>query len=616
VQGEKHPDYALSLNNLAVLAWQEGKPAAASKQLALALQTVGQHLDSTFSALSARQRLQLLAQSRDYLDRYLSVSDQARLPAEEVYQAVLAGARQAEEQLLRDHPTLASLLDQLRQKRAGLAHLSAHPPPANHTEWSRRSREMDRQREDLEFRLADKSAAFRSLHSPDARALPAALPERAALVDLLEHWHWTPEPKRPGKWLFERRLVAFMLARDKEVARVDLGAVQPIAEAVVAWRKPMLTLSAVDDKTAQQLRTLLWDKLRPKLEGIDTLLVAPDGVLCALPWAALPGSKPGSYLLEEVALVQLTSAQQLLQPPAKWASTGLLVLGGLDYGKRLDRGPSWLPLPGTSLETNSIENLYRKQFSAEPAARKLTGPAASKDQLEAALAARKGEPGWRWLHLATHGYFKQPPTEPGLRSGSRGADLPALLGEDAPVFVDDPLLRAGLVLSGANTDPDRGILTALEVSNLDLRGCELVVLSACQTGLGKIENGEGLLGLQRAFHVAGARTVVSSLWSVNDAATSVLMEQFYANLWGERKMTKLEAFRSAQLFVLRHPERVEERAGELRKLLSRDLSEEELAARGIGKESVERPKGPREKPGERRSPPALWAGFVLSGEWR
>jgi CHAT domain-containing protein len=167
------------------------------------------------------------------------------------------------------------------------------------------------------------------------------------------------------------------------------------------------------------------------------------------------------------------------------------------------------------------------------------------------------------------------------------------------------------VLSGANSDPDKGTLTALEVSNLDLRGCELVVLSACESGLGKLEFGEGVLGLQRAFHLAGARTVVSSLWSVSDPATSVLMEHFYKNLWADRPLTRLEALRQAQLYVLRHPEAVRQRARELRAELVKAGrgSVEEL--RGKGKEVELSEPG---VPATALSHPAWWAAFVLSGD--
>src|SRR5262249_24455678 len=110
-----------------------------------------------------------------------------------------------------------------------------------------------------------------------------------------------------------------------------------------------------------------------------------------------------------------------------------------------------------------------------------------------------------------------------------------------------------------------------------------------------------LLGLQRAFAVAGCRSVVSSLWSVNDAATAVLMEHFYLHLW-EKKLSKLEALRQAQIDVLRHPEWVEERV----KKLAADLK----TIRGVGKASVPLPKGLR------RSPAAWWAAWQLSGDWR
>jgi CHAT domain-containing protein len=169
------------------------------------------------------------------------------------------------------------------------------------------------------------------------------------------------------------------------------------------------------------------------------------------------------------------------------------------------------------------------------------------------------------------------------------------------------------VLSGANRSPDHGILTAEEVADLDLRGTELVVLSACDTGLGKVAGGEGVLGLQRAFQAAGARSLAVSLWSVNDAATSVLMEEFYANLW-QKKLPRLEALRRAQLTVLRDPGRVEQRRRELRELLvKRGVPEEELAARGILKAAEDIRSGGGAS-AARRSPPAWWAAFVLSGD--
>jgi CHAT domain-containing protein len=179
------------------------------------------------------------------------------------------------------------------------------------------------------------------------------------------------------------------------------------------------------------------------------------------------------------------------------------------------------------------------------------------------------------------------------------------------------LLLSGLVLAGANQEAkpgeEDGILTALEVSEMDLAGLELAVLSACETGLGNQAGGEGLLGLQRAFSVAGCRSVVASLWSVSDPATSVLMEEFYSQLWRQKK-TPLQALRLAQLAVLKDPSRVRRRAVELHaRLVKRGVSDEALQARGILPKARETTGTGKQGP---RSPEAWWAAFVLSGDWR
>ena len=152
-----------------------------------------------------------------------------------------------------------------------------------------------------------------------------------------------------------------------------------------------------------------------------------------------------------------------------------------------------------------------------------------------------------------------------------------------------PGLLSGLALAGANApqEDDDGILTAEEVATLNLSRADLVVLSACETGLGKTAGGEGLLGLQRAFHGAGARTVVASLWKVDDVATRDLMERFYENLWS-KDMGKLEALCEAQLWMLR-----------------------ERGSRGL--KPLE---GDGAAANHQRLPPYYWAAFILSGDWR
>ena len=177
-----------------------------------------------------------------------------------------------------------------------------------------------------------------------------------------------------------------------------------------------------------------------------------------------------------------------------------------------------------------------------------------------------------------------------------------------------PALLSGLALAGANraaentpsppaplskgegSQSDNGILTAEEIGTENLEGVQLVVLSACETGLGKSAGGEGVLGLQRSFQAAGARNVVASLWPVDDKATAALMTEFYTKLWKEHK-PPIDALREAQLYIYRHPDAI----GKARKFDTDD--------------TVPMPAFPAVTPGKTASP-ELWAGFVLSGVGR
>jgi CHAT domain-containing protein len=271
---------------------------------------------------------------------------------------------------------------------------------------------------------------------------------------------------------------------------------------------------------------------------------------------------------------------------------------------------SWADLPGTRLETEQVARIFSEAFPRAGAPRQLRGDAVDAAALKRELPPAGQATRRRFLHLATHGYFEAPAANAPVPRGASGEAIFGML-RDYYTYGRNPLVRSGLVLAGANRSAAQGILTAEEVADLDLRGVELAVLSACDTALGKEVAGEGVLGLQRAFQAAGARSLLISLWSVNDAATSVLMEEFYKNLW-IKGMSKLKALQQAQLMVLRDHDRVAKRARELHKLLAkRGVSEQLLGSRGIGKQAGDLPKGGKVQKG---SHPALWAAFVLSGD--
>ena len=168
-------------------------------------------------------------------------------------------------------------------------------------------------------------------------------------------------------------------------------------------------------------------------------------------------------------------------------------------------------------------------------------------------------PGPEILHLATHGFFLSDRSEsaPGTR-GWQEAQLPSITGDAAEriqrkINVENPLLRSGILLAGAkrsllsnDTGINDGIVTAEKILGLNLHGTQMVVLSACDTGLGEIKTGEGVFGLRRAFTQAGAKSLVMSLWKVPDRETKELMVRFYRNIKAER-MNRCQALRQAAL---------------------------------------------------------------------
>jgi CHAT domain-containing protein len=614
---EKHPDYASCLNNLASLYQEMGDYAKALPLYEQALTIQQAMLDRTFLAQSSRQRLDFFTQLQEYLHRYLSAAVHQAPAPDVVYTHILAwkgaiAARHAQERLAHDQPTVRPLAQQLQQVRADLAQLVRTLPsrPQQRAAWLQRFRDLEAEKERLEVQLAQESAAFRrarALRTAGAAQVQQALPERTALVDFLVYTHGTPSRANKGKWVPEARLLAIVLARGREPAVVALGTLAPVERAVQDWRQAVARLEAPPEAAAAELARKIWEPLRPHLGDATTVLVAPDGPLTALPFAALPGRQPGSFLLDEVTLGYVTSGRQLVElagaePPA---GPALVALGDPAYGP----AGRWKTLPGTRLETQRLAGAFRRAFPQAPAPTVLLQADADASHLKQALTPVGQAPGYRYLHLATHGFFEPPlPGEEKRRPADGPADFE---GEHRQLtFGRNPLLLSGLVLAGANGPGGQGTLTAEEVASLDLRGCELAVLSACETGLGKVAGGEGVLGLQRAFQAAGARSLLVSLWSVNDGATAVLMDEFYANLW-QKRLPKLEALRQAQLTVLRDPGRMARRLREMR---------QELAQAGQPADGV---RGPRPRAvldskagGSAPSPVAWWAGFVLSGDGR
>jgi CHAT domain-containing protein len=622
--GERHAGYGTILNNLALLCWAQADHARAERLLRQGLDICRDSLDLAAAAQSERQQLAMAAQLRGALDGYLALAPQAQRAGADAYAYVLGWkgsvlSRQRRLRLQRQHPELASDFSQLDRVAGRLAALAlAVPEPKQQAAYHKQVQELSEQKEQLEGDLARKSAAFGNEQQAQ-RLTPAslqkALPADTALVDFLEYTHRSPPQKGKGPWQFERHLAAFVVRPDS-IRQLDLGPVQPVAQAIDRWRQTTKrTRSVADQKDpAAELRRRLWQPLEPHLHGAKAVLVSPDGALARLPLAALPGSKPDSYLLEEVPLAVVPVPQLLPELLAARESDAgsepsLLLVGDVDFGaapgladarstsRSAPRGsragalPAFDSLQATREEILAVRDSFEQRFPGG------TVKALRRDQATEA-AVRQQAPKHRWLHLATHGFFAPPQLRSALAPvAERGGAGPALSEAGRDLFGRQgiggfhPGLLSGLVLAGANrpAEPgaDDGILTALEVAELDLSGVELATLSACETGLGEVAGGEGLLGLQRAFQTAGARSVLASLWQVDDEATRKLMVRFYDNLWRAKEpLGKLAALREAQLWMLRE--------GVKRGLVR--LPDKEATAG--------------------RTPPYYWAAFVLSGDWR
>jgi CHAT domain-containing protein len=440
-------------------------------------------------------------------------------------------------------------------------------------------------------------------------------------VDLLRYQHFEQSPSVKGQKGRRRtaRYVAFVLTRGR-LSRVDLGEAKALEEAVALWRRALTEGTGSAARHGERVRRLAWGPLAKELEGIDTVYLSPDGRLTQLPWVALPGERPGSLLLEQMALAVVPHGAFLLDrltaPPHKTEGRpALLAVGGVRYDdepRTPDRpalaglarggrapvaagqGGRWEHLAGTVAELERVKGLAGRYTT-----RTLTGAEASTQRVLLEL------PRARVAHLATHGFFAD-------------AKFRSVLQLDESLFGREvsgdgrttrrvgpgwrsPLVLSGLVLAGANRPdtPDRGILSADDLARLDLRGLELAVLSACETGLGEVGGGEGVFGLQRAFHLAGCRDVVASLWKVDDQATAALMVLFYRYL-GEEKLPPLQALRRAQLALYHNPGQIKRWS-----LGGRGIDLKEVHV-GTGKPAA------KAKPGG-KTPPRLWAAFTLSG---
>lgn len=540
---------------------------------------------SAARSLSERHALGLVAGRPDGLSAALSAASMNVAPAglRRVHDAVIRSrALVLEEMLVRRQSAherhdlqTASLQEDLSEKNRRLTQLLLRGPEADrpepHAELVERAR---RETEAAERALAARSARYRTEQAARTAGfaeIRAALPGQAALVSYVL-WHAEDS----------KRYSAFVLRPGaSNPVLVDLGPANEIDGAIVRWHR---AVSAAEDEAsyrelAAELRGAIWDPVTAVLGNARDVFVVPEGLLHLVNLDVLPGDG-GRYLVETDLRVHLLSVERELVRPlvSRPATRNLLALGAPDFNAdpRLvaSSRPQQSP-DGTALHGVPVEAVVFR--SSDPEApdfgeARFVPLRSAREEVEE-IAAMWGEgfvskrvgdeagegrfkldaAGYRALHVATHAFFlKGNCVTVANHPASRAplAQVPCVAGTN-------PLLVSGLALAGANRrseldiggQVDDGMLTSAEIASLDLRGVESAVLSACDTGGGDILPGEGVLGLRRAFLGAGVRSVVMSVWRVQDEFASRWMKRFYAARLDEHGSTA-NAVRAASRAML------------------------------------------------------------------
>ena len=554
VLGASHPTtLSIQLNSAGDLAAQEHWQAAVARLRQMEPQLITRLGAELYSTRGAAVRHQLVASQADYQHAALSLGlvAEAPLAARELAASSVLRFKglQAEEEayiasIIRrgDDPHAIELAKEIATLRSALASSfnssSASPEQLETLQQQLEARELEL------GRISRAYAQHLQVRNANLGDLQATLPAGTALLEIRQY---QPADFKAGQ-LGELRYAGVLTIGFDTLEILDLGPVEPSQGRIEA-------LIAGGDDASQAARALYQQILEPfadHLADIDNLIIAPDGPLYLVPFARLERGD-GQLLAESVDLHIVQTGRDLLRQPIDRPGTGLLALGGIDFDHHeittaaLDQATVTSPflpdpqqagtatrealpggfssLPGSREEVERIASRYRTARPQEPVD-VWNGPDAS----EARLQNLATPP--RVLHLATHGFYREPKD-------------PA----------DRPMLLSGIALAGANDaleeDRDDGILYAVEAQGLNLEGTELVILSACKAAQGQLDYSEGVFGLVRALRTAGARQVLVTLKPVGDYKTIDFMNSFYRHWLNQQRSNPAQALRATQLDYIR-----------------------------------------------------------------
>jgi CHAT domain-containing protein len=463
-----------------------------------------------------------------------------------------------------------ALLDRWTEARSQIARLVINGPQRlSFEEYRARINDLEEQADRYEADISRRSPEFRAQSlTVTIDAVQAAIPTNAALIEYATYRPFNARAAKVDEAYGRPHYVAYVLRHNGEIQWRELGDAETIDRAITALRKALGNPNRDDVKRlSRAVDESVFRPIRSQVGDSRQLLVSPDGPLNLIPFAALLDEE-GRYLIERYAISYLTSGRDLLRlQVARESQSGPMVIANPDFGTPgggKEESPRRHPAAAEQSARSSFDeiNFPPLRYTAKEgeALRALLPDATVLTRRQATKAALTQVRSPRLLHIATHGFFLKDLdlTPTGARGGQAPSDDPSRTLQElemSHIRIESPLLRSGLALAGANEhqEKDNGIMTALEVTGLNLWGTKLVALSACNTGVGEVKNGDGVHGLRRALVLAGSETQVMSLWSVLDRTARDLMVAYYRRL--KEGEGRGEALRQVQLEMLRDVKR-------------------------------------------------------------
>ena len=572
--GKNHPYYSESLQNLAILHINKNNLYRASKLISEVSEFRKSHLIQAVNHLSEKELLSYLFKFKNSLNHNFSFVQKANSLEGESYN-----------NLLFYKGFLINKANQFKKlvKKDSLLHSTYHAYLSTHHLLSKEfTKQTINQANIVKLELVADSlekVLVNNIYSNDKnlqfvswQQVKSKLLINEAALEFIHYNYYNPDATDSIMYAAlilkpNDTLPTFIsLFEEKQLDSLIHNSTSPTESSI---EQLYTTRGFVKDKNPnhKNLYQLIWEPLDSLLQDVETIYFSPSGLLHRINMAAIAVDST-TILGDRYLLRQLNSTRNLVIPPTITpANNDITLYGGIHYESLLKspaadiifnndsteqykssltfsnltrewRGGTWNYLPGTEKETNVIARIMsEKSYTVNL----VQGHAATE---EAFKQIGEEGPSPRILHIATHGFFFPDPVDTLQRHR---------LIDDEPVFKlsDNPMIRSGLLLAGANhawsggevsEEAEDGILTAYEISQMNLSNTELVVLSACETGLGDIDGNEGVYGLQRAFKIAGAKYLIMSLWQVPDLETSEFMQTFYREWLGGKSIHEAFAF--------------------------------------------------------------------------